>query len=278
MAKAEEEWTKSELIPRLRRMGFVRVTYVHGTSEAGRDVVFADWDRFGLLKYYAAQVKVGGVTARKETAALRTILDQLKTAYEMPYRDPATGTEHQVAGVYLIVHGSITDQARAILYEKTGQWFHLVDDDQLLIGSARNTAVSQNERAYRLAVLGAELTVSVANMRRFRDDIVAALATPGAQIDLRKRLHVRSVERVLDFVALHPDTERVADLLGLLWAMDGLNRIIDRLPIGDCVTGEARTILQVLPPRIDEFLGRAEVCHTTVRTLMQEMGSAAQSP
>lgn len=38
-------------------LGFRRVDFVHGPLEAGRDIVVADYDRFGLLRYYAIQPK-----------------------------------------------------------------------------------------------------------------------------------------------------------------------------------------------------------------------------
>lgn len=74
MSQSESEWTQESLVPLLRKLGFLRVVYVHGVLEAGRDVIFADLDRFGLLHYYAAQVKVGSISARSETGEVQSIL------------------------------------------------------------------------------------------------------------------------------------------------------------------------------------------------------------
>ena len=132
MAKKKDEvgWTKDVLIPHLRRLGFTRVDFVHGTLEAGRDVVFADHDRFGLLKYYGAQVKDGDLGDRAGSR-MSEVIDQLKNAWNTAYEDPSTGTRHRLAGVYLIVNGKVTEAARKTLRENTGQWLHVVDLGQL---------------------------------------------------------------------------------------------------------------------------------------------------
>ena len=134
----EVTWIKTRVIPLFRSLGFKRVDFVHGSLEAGRDIVMADYDHFGLLRYYAVQAKGEDLKARSSTSEINTILDQIRTAFETPYRDPLTGTEHKIAGVYLVINGSITDAGRNILYSKTGGWFSIVDLSQLEIGSVIN--------------------------------------------------------------------------------------------------------------------------------------------
>jgi hypothetical protein len=76
--KDEISWTKNSLLPLLRRLGWRRVDFVHGTMEAGRDIIMADYDRFGLLRYYAAQAKDGDLRATSESPEINTIIDQCR--------------------------------------------------------------------------------------------------------------------------------------------------------------------------------------------------------
>jgi hypothetical protein len=166
----ESDWSKKVLMPLLHRLGFIRVEYTHGPSEHGRDLVFAEFDRFGLLRFYGAQVKMGSLNASDGGSDLRDLLAQLHTAWEQKYRDAATGTEHRMSGVYLIASGKITPVARERLYEKTGQWLHLIDSDQLaVVEHASSVTVSTVERQNVIGMALLELNVML------RPD-VAALA------------------------------------------------------------------------------------------------------
>ena len=157
----EVEWTKEVLIPLLRRVGFRRVEFTHGILEAGRDVVFADYDKFGLQRYYAAQVKCGNLQARSETQEIRTIIDQVTNAYETPYRDVATGTEHCISDVYLIVNGKVTESAKQLLYPKTGPWLSIIDRDQLGIADCLVSTVDSSTRSRVYAFLRNETVQNI---------------------------------------------------------------------------------------------------------------------
>jgi hypothetical protein len=155
-SRNEVGWIKTHLLPLFRRLGFSRVDFVHGPLEAGRDIVMADFDRFGVLKYYAIQAKDRDLRARSDSQEINTITDQVRTAFETPYRDPLSGTEHKIAGVYLIINGSITDAARNILYSKIGGWFNIVDISQLELAPLLLRNVSDDDRRMRLVAIKAE--------------------------------------------------------------------------------------------------------------------------
>lgn len=133
----EREYTEGVLMPLLRRQGFNMVAYRHGANELGKDVVLREQDRFLLQRYWAVQVKHG---ALKLGVSFDEVLPQLNTAYETLFRDEATGTESKMSGVYLVVTGRVTAQARERLLARTGGWLHVVDGDQLALLEARGAS------------------------------------------------------------------------------------------------------------------------------------------
>ncbi|MDP2754082.1 MAG: hypothetical protein Q8P40_06790 [Nitrospirota bacterium] len=53
----EDEFTQEFLIPLLQRLGFSLVVNYHGSSEFGKDLIFAELDRFGHVRYHGLQAK-----------------------------------------------------------------------------------------------------------------------------------------------------------------------------------------------------------------------------
>ena len=60
----ENKYTNEIIIPLLRKMGYMEVTYNHGIREFGKDIIFSEFDKFGNKRYYAAQIKVGDIKGR----------------------------------------------------------------------------------------------------------------------------------------------------------------------------------------------------------------------
>jgi hypothetical protein len=131
--QSEVEWVRTNVVPLLHRLGFIRVDFTHGPTERGKDIVFAELDRFGLLRYYAAQAKREALHAKEGGREFEALCAQLRSAYEYEYADPTSGRRVKMSGVYLLTMGSVTPEVRSRLVEKTGQWLHFVDSDQLEI-------------------------------------------------------------------------------------------------------------------------------------------------
>jgi hypothetical protein len=53
---SEDDFIQRFLIPLLKRLGFSVVNY-QGKSEHGRDLIFAEMDRFGHVRYHGLQAK-----------------------------------------------------------------------------------------------------------------------------------------------------------------------------------------------------------------------------
>lgn len=59
----EAEFRIAWVAPFLSKMGYILPKHVHGPNEQGKDFYFAEHDRFGHLRFLAAQVKVGNIGA-----------------------------------------------------------------------------------------------------------------------------------------------------------------------------------------------------------------------
>jgi len=90
---------------------------------------------------------MGSLNVSDGGADLRELLAQLSTGWEQPYRDAATGTEHQMSGVYLVARGRLRRSLGNAYMRKTGRWLHFIDADQLAVAEHASTvSVSTAER------------------------------------------------------------------------------------------------------------------------------------
>lgn len=166
----ETKWTHRVIIPLLSELGYINVTYTGGAAEMGRDVVFADYSKLGVLKYYAAQLKDGSVNASRKTAQLTELVEQCRIAFETPYIDLSGGREYRISGVYCIISGRFSDYARAYLKNHTGQWLYLIDGDQLDRAKNLTIRAPNQERGYRLELFHIELNLLLSWIKRARID------------------------------------------------------------------------------------------------------------
>lgn len=113
----EALFTKQVVIPLLRKMGFEAVRYNHGVSEYGRDVLFADLDKFSRVRHYAAQVKAGGINASNGTL-LNQLIVQIDDSFAMAVRGPGKSKQFHISEVYIICSGKISDGAVERLNQK----------------------------------------------------------------------------------------------------------------------------------------------------------------
>lgn len=277
---SEKEWTRTVLVPLLRRLGFFSVDYTHGASEHGRDVVFADFDRFGLARYHAAQVKMGNIGVD----GLPRLIDRLRSAWMTPYVDPATGTEHRISTVYLVASGSITDQARVELAGQTGSWLFVVDGDRLDLADQRLAVfVSAEERHARLTRAMVEIAAEVIpNVTATRDDLVRFLAMAdrhwrkieaapmASDFRLPWLLPNHSLDRVLDVATTELSPRDTTLLTMFSRAIRQFNSFIARLPLGRLeVHSEDARNWRGLRSWCDEVLFRAEQAQTILQYLRE---------
>jgi hypothetical protein len=244
MSSSEVEWVKNILVPLLRGLGFKRIDFVHGTLEAGRDIVVADYDHFGLLRYCAIQAKNDGIRAQSATPEINTIIDQANTAFCTPYRDPLTATEHKIAGVYLVLNGSITDAAKNILFSRTGGWFTIVDISQLQLAAILSRAMSDEERRWLINLSIVELEGNQKLLKPFLESLERGEERRNIQLPFHQ-LKFRSIERYLEIAYQELHVDDVKELDTYIEACESFNFHIAKLPLGPAntsVNGAIETI------------------------------------
>ncbi len=110
----EDQYTNEIIIPLLRHMGFIEVIYNHGIEEFGKDVTFAEFDRFGNKKYHAAQIKVGNISGGNNKG-INDLVDHITNGFEMPFSDVLTKKEQNVADFFVFTKGGFTGNAKKII-------------------------------------------------------------------------------------------------------------------------------------------------------------------
>jgi len=104
----EDEFTQKFLIPLLQRLGFSLVVNYHGHAEFGKDLVFAEIDRFGHVRYHGLQAKYEPSISLNEIEGL---INDCKQAFSNPFTHPQTGTIERISSFYAINGGSIGPEA-----------------------------------------------------------------------------------------------------------------------------------------------------------------------
>src|SRR5215468_8794949 len=104
----EEDFLQRFMIPLLQRLGYSLVVQFHGAREFGKDLIFADIDRFGHIRYYGLQAKYESSISLNGVEGL--ILD-CSQAFANPFIHPQSGATHRICGFYAINGGSVGDAA-----------------------------------------------------------------------------------------------------------------------------------------------------------------------
>jgi len=112
----EPEYTNRVIIPLLRHMGYMEVTYNHGINEFGKDIVFSEYDRFGNKKYHAAQVKVGNISGGNNSI-MNDIINHTQNAFNIEFQDLITKTNVSISDFFLITSGKFVGNAKTRLLD-----------------------------------------------------------------------------------------------------------------------------------------------------------------
>lgn len=106
----EEEYTQTIVVPLLRHLGYVEVTYNHGIVEFGKDVLFSEYDRFGNKIYNAAQVKAGDISGGN-TSGINDLVDHIVNAFNIDFPDLITQDEVAICHFFVITSGRFIGNA-----------------------------------------------------------------------------------------------------------------------------------------------------------------------
>lgn len=105
----EADFRDRFLVPLLHRLGFSVVVNYHGTREFGRDLIFAEIDRFGHVVYFALQAKF--VPSIGQGDAHDLVRDAVES-FSHDFLHPQKQTTERVCRFYVANGGSIATNAR----------------------------------------------------------------------------------------------------------------------------------------------------------------------
>lgn len=118
---SENELIDLVLIPLLNKMQYLGVqrNAFHGPGEYGRDIMpFYKYGDFNERIYYAAQVKVGDVSAKSGAgSSVYTLMDQARAILSVSFVDKFDATRKRVDRALLVCSGRISSDARHLLEE-----------------------------------------------------------------------------------------------------------------------------------------------------------------
>jgi hypothetical protein len=116
---SEEDFVQRFLIPLLHRLGFSVVANYHRTQgELGKDLVFAEIDRFGHIRYRGLQAKY---IESIGLSAVETLIQDCRQAFANPFTRPHTHTAERIQTFYAVNGGSISEDARQHFFGSVGQ-------------------------------------------------------------------------------------------------------------------------------------------------------------
>ncbi len=108
--KNEAEFRTKWIAPFLSKLGYILPTHNHGTGEQGKDFFFAEHDKFGHLRFNAAQVKLGKIGSGN--AELSSLLHQVRSCFDVTLNYHKGTTQQRISAVYIMTNGSISEEAR----------------------------------------------------------------------------------------------------------------------------------------------------------------------
>jgi hypothetical protein len=117
LRKSEDNLIQRFLKPLVERLGYYSVRDYHGTREFGKDLVYAEVDKFAEVTYHGLQAKF------EESISLRLAedlaLDAIQ-AFTNPFEHPSTHQPHRIATFVAVNAGSISEQARTHFFNRVG--------------------------------------------------------------------------------------------------------------------------------------------------------------
>tara|TARA_R110002049_G_scaffold215606_1_gene387042 strand:- start:1721 stop:2560 length:840 start_codon:yes stop_codon:yes gene_type:complete len=154
--KNEAEFRTKWIAPFLAKLGYILPKHVHGTGEQGKDFYFAEHDKFGHLKFCAAQVKLGKVGAGD--TELDNLLNQVRRSFAVTLKYHKGADRQRISSVYLMTNESISDRAREYIsdwcrQEHYGENVFYLDGETLENLERHATYIDDKTKRNRLVAL-----------------------------------------------------------------------------------------------------------------------------
>jgi hypothetical protein len=115
---SEDDFLQRFIIPLMHRLGFsVVANYHRNQGELGKDLVFAEIDRFGHVRYAGLQAKYEPSIG---VSAVETLIQDCRQAFGNPFNHPHTNVPECIQTFYAVNGGSISDDARRHFFGSVG--------------------------------------------------------------------------------------------------------------------------------------------------------------
>lgn len=157
---SEDGFIQRFMIPLLNRLGFSVVNY-HGVQEFGRDLIFAEFDRFGHVRYHGLQAKYVASIGKRDSHGL---VQDCHEAFFNPFKHPQTGASERISSFYAVNGGDISQPASDHFFNSLIQYGANV---RLLDGKAL-VALDRWAAFNRGAAIGETLTGLIIEIRNNR--------------------------------------------------------------------------------------------------------------
>jgi len=208
--RREVEFIQKFVHPLLRKLGFSIIADYHGADEFGKDLVFAEIDRFGHIRYHALQVRY---VPTLNIGQMADLIESCRQAFANPFLHPHTGQKEVISTFYGLNAGSITANARRHFFASVVPLFHQnarLLDGYALIQLDQWTGAARAEALHaRVAGLLNELELNRRLSEGMRKELercrYSRLALPPAD-----RLFTASIGHYLaePFILAHPNLAR----------------------------------------------------------------------
>ena len=114
----QAQYTNNVIIPLLKHMGYMEVTYTHGINAFNKDVIFSEYDRFGNKKYNIAQVISVDISGDDQNH-INHIIDYIVNAFDVEFHDLVTKEKTRISDFFVITSKKIKNNAKIILLENS---------------------------------------------------------------------------------------------------------------------------------------------------------------
>jgi|GEM_PF-1837412 len=193
----EAAFTERFVVPLLGRLGFGLVVNYHGHAEFGKDLVFAEVDRFGHVRYHACQVKY------QQSISLNGVEDLIRDArqsFSNPFSHPQTGASERISGFYVATAGSVSQEASRHFFNSLcsvyGDNIRLLQAKDLVVLDQSAIAARRDSVLERLTGMQVELRFNRAQIKAAGAAYRKAL-DKGSQAQFYNILRLDAVSRYL---------------------------------------------------------------------------------
>lgn len=271
----EDAFNQQFLIPLLRRLGFSIVANYHGRSEFGKDLVFAEIDRFGHVRYHAIQSKY--VPSISLNGMEELVLD-CKQAFNNPFVHPQTGAVERISTFYAINAGSIGPEATqhffGSLISVYGGNVRLLQAKDLLVLDQWATAQRHEEIIHRLTGLLLELRFNRRQIETISHNYIKSLGDTMAPL-IFTSIRIDAVSRYLSAPILADEIS--ADVVEGYWQACSVLEAwisVHRMQRVKHDNDRTATSLTQLTSRIEAF---ALTIESQVQAVIAKMGPLQQA-